>query len=87
VLHLKDKPVDQIDAIVNNLLEALADLLGDALLRSRFVKTFHDDDELAGSQRNAFAELMQESIRLSQFLKFRSNCMQTLPHFLELLSC
>jgi plasmid stabilization system protein ParE len=72
VLHLKDKPADQIDAIVNNLLEALADLLGDPTLRGRFVKSFHDDH--AQSQRDAFAELMQESIRLSQFLKFRPPC-------------
>jgi hypothetical protein len=44
------------------------------VLRSRVVKSFHDDHELAQSQRDAFADLMQESIRLSQFLKFRPNC-------------
>jgi hypothetical protein len=76
VLHLKDKPADQIDAIASNLLEALADLLGDLVLRSRFVKSFHQTNTLAQSQRVAFADLMQDSIRLSQFLKIRLNCEQ-----------
>jgi U3 small nucleolar RNA-associated protein 10 len=82
VLHLKDKPTDQIDAIASNLLEALADLLGDTVLRGRFVKSFHLDNKLAQSQRAAFANLMQDSIRLCQFLKTRLNCEQQAPSYL-----
>jgi U3 small nucleolar RNA-associated protein 10 len=68
VLNLKDKTSEQVEAIANNLLEALAELLDNSRLRSRLVESFHPDQQTANAQRTAFSGLMEEAIRLSQFL-------------------
>jgi U3 small nucleolar RNA-associated protein 10 len=89
ILNLKEKSNEQVEAIANNLLEALAELLDNPLLRSRLVESFHPDQQSANAQRTAFSRLMEEAIRLSQFLHKRPNLShsssQILSHIFKIL--
>ncbi|KAF2396020.1 hypothetical protein EJ06DRAFT_500915 [Trichodelitschia bisporula] len=65
VLNLKDKP-EQVEPIAGNLLSALADLLNDTKFRAHLAASFGPDCE---TQREAFSQLLQNTIKLSQTLK------------------
>ncbi|KAF2423501.1 U3 small nucleolar RNA-associated protein 10 [Tothia fuscella] len=75
LLNLKGKPTEDAHATANNLLDGLANLLDNTLLRSRFVMSF--DADLASNQRSAFSQLMEDSIRLTQFLGGRPHLAQS----------
>ncbi|KIW04885.1 uncharacterized protein PV09_04060 [Verruconis gallopava] len=70
VLNLSERPKESHDNIASNLLSALSELLNDRQLREQISKSFESGDiDSANAQRMACVELIQEAIRLSQFLK------------------
>jgi U3 small nucleolar RNA-associated protein 10 len=67
-LNLRDKPLEEIHTQVQNLIEAISDLLTRHSLRNKIVKSFYSDEELYKKQQAGYTTLMGSSISLTQEL-------------------
>jgi U3 small nucleolar RNA-associated protein 10 len=84
VLNMSERPKDTHDNVAANLLIALAELLNDRQLRGQMSKSFESGDiDSANAQRMACVELIQEAIRLSQFLKSKPDLAQPAANVLS----